>query len=33
MSWSLINLRNRMIFRAADEQCAKQSAEFIGKKW
>src|SRR5260221_4130820 len=28
----VLNLRNRMIFRAADEQCAKQSAEFIGKK-
>lgn len=28
----VLNLRNRMIFRAADEDCAKQSAEFIGKK-
>src|SRR5260370_1066751 len=28
----VLNLRNRMIFRAADAECAKQSAEFIGKK-
>ena len=28
----VLNLRNRMIFRAADEECAKQSAAFIGKK-
>ena len=28
----VLNLRNRMIFRAADEDCAKQSAAFIGKK-
>ncbi len=28
----VLNLRNRMIFRAADEQCAKKSADFIGKK-
>jgi hypothetical protein len=28
----VLNLRNRMIFRAADERCAKQSAEFIGKR-
>jgi type IV secretory pathway TraG/TraD family ATPase VirD4 len=28
----VLNLRNRMIFRAADEQCAKQSAEFIGQR-
>jgi hypothetical protein len=27
----VLNLRNRMIFRAADSECAKQSAEFIGK--
>jgi hypothetical protein len=28
----VLNLRNRMIFRSADEECAKQSAAFIGKK-
>ena len=28
----VLNLRNRMIFRAADAECAKQSAEFISKK-
>jgi Type IV secretory system Conjugative DNA transfer len=28
----VLNLRNRMIFRAADAECAKQSADFIGKK-
>ena len=28
----MLNLRNRMIFRAADAECAKQSAEFIGKR-
>jgi hypothetical protein len=28
----VLNLGNRMIFRAADEACAKQSAAFIGKK-
>jgi TraM recognition site of TraD and TraG len=28
----VLNLRNRMIFRAADAECVKQSAEFIGKK-
>jgi type IV secretory pathway TraG/TraD family ATPase VirD4 len=28
----MLNLRNRMIFRAADEECAKRSADFIGKK-
>jgi type IV secretory pathway TraG/TraD family ATPase VirD4 len=27
-----LNLRNRMIFRAADEQDAVQSADFLGKK-
>jgi hypothetical protein len=27
----VLNLRNRLIFRAADEECAKQSADFIGK--
>jgi hypothetical protein len=27
----ILNLRNRMIFRAANEECAKQSAAFIGK--
>jgi hypothetical protein len=28
----VLNLRNRIIFRSADEECAKQSAAFIGKK-
>src|SRR5260221_4972800 len=28
----VFNFGNRMIFRAADEECAKQSAAFIGKK-
>ena len=28
----VLNLRNRMIFRAADAECAKQSAECVGKK-
>jgi hypothetical protein len=28
----VLNLRNRMIFRAADEECAKQSPAFIGKR-
>jgi type IV secretory pathway TraG/TraD family ATPase VirD4 len=27
-----LNLRNRMIYRAADEECAKRSADFIGKR-
>lgn len=27
-----LNLRNRMIFRAADEECALKSADFIGKR-
>lgn len=27
-----MNLRNRMIFRAADEQDTVQSADFLGKK-
>lgn len=28
----ILNLRNRMIFRSADQECAKKSADFIGKK-
>jgi hypothetical protein len=28
---TLLNLRNRIIFRAADRQCAESSADFIGK--
>lgn len=27
-----LNLRNRCIFKAADEECAKESADFIGKR-
>ncbi len=27
-----LNLRNRLIFKAADEECAKESADFIGKR-
>jgi len=29
---TILNLRNRMIFKASDEDCAQSSAEFIGKK-
>jgi len=29
---TLLNLRNRVIFRAADRACAESSADFIGKK-
>lgn len=29
---TILNLRNRIIFRASDEDCAVSSAEFIGKK-
>lgn len=29
---TILNLRNRIIFRASDEECAVSSAEFIGKK-
>ena len=29
----LLNLRNRLIFSAADEACARNSAEFLGKKF
>ena len=29
---TILNLRNRMIFKASDEDCAKSSAEFIGKE-
>ncbi|HUJ10490.1 MAG TPA: type IV secretion system DNA-binding domain-containing protein [Verrucomicrobiae bacterium] len=28
----VLNLRNRIIFKAADEECAQQSADFLGKK-
>ena len=29
---TILNLRNRMIFRASDEDCALSSAEFVGKE-
>ncbi|HEY0789712.1 MAG TPA: TraM recognition domain-containing protein [Chthoniobacterales bacterium] len=29
---TLLNLRNRIVFRAADRACAESSADFIGKK-
>jgi hypothetical protein len=28
----ILNLRNRVVFRAADETCAKETAEFIGRR-
>jgi hypothetical protein len=27
-----LNLRNRLVFKSADEECAKESADFIGKR-
>ena len=30
---TLLNLRNRIIFRSADRSCAESSADFIGKKF